>query len=126
MFDKAIITKLILIYKDDTLALEFIKDTLNAFSKYVHLINKQENVAMIDKYSLSREDLLYSIKTLDDHRRMVHNLIISGVKRINLLCRENNLDLFYPGDVNDRVAVGDFAFKIVESTFKNRYQDYTK
>ena len=100
--------------------LDFLKETLDGFSKYVDIINQQENIAIVDKYRLSKEDLMERIKILDMHRRMVHNIIITGVQRINLLCRENNIDIFYDGDENDRVQIAEFAMRVVEETFNNR------
>lgn len=118
--NKTSITKLVLIYKDDDLMLDFLKETLDGFSKYVDIINQQENITIVDKYRLSKEDLMERIKILDMHRRMVHNIIITGVQRINLLCRENNIDIFYDGDENDRVQIAEFAMRVVEETFNNR------
>lgn len=117
---KSVITQLVMAVKDDELALDFIKEVLDSCGKYIDIINQQEVVITVDKYRLTQEDLLYKIKTLDEHRSMVHNIIISGIRRINLLCRENELDPFFSGDVEDRVAVGEFAMEIVADSFKNR------
>lgn len=120
MKSKSVITQLTLAVKEDEIALYLIKETLNACSKYVDLIHQQEVVATVDKYRMTKEDLLYSIRTLDEHRHMVHEVIISGIKKLNLMCMEHGLDKFYEGDTEDRVAVGEFAMNIVEDSFKNR------
>lgn len=118
--DKEAITKLVMIYKNDDLVLDYLKLTLESFTEYIHIINQQEVTTTVDKYRLSKEELLANIKILDMHRRMCHNTIISGIKRINLLCRENSLPLFYEGDELDRVAIADFVMGVVTETFKNR------
>lgn len=94
MTHKEVITKLIIANKEDSLLLEFIKDTLDACGKYVDIINQEETLVTVYKHALSREDLLAKVQLLDQHRRMVHNIIITGVKRINFMCKENKLPPF--------------------------------
>lgn len=118
--NKSAITQLVLVYRDDDLMLDFLKDTLDAFCKYIDIINQQENTVIIDKNRLSDEDLFERIKILDQHRRMVHNIIMTGIKRINILCRENNIETFYNGNEDDRVEIAEFAMKVIIKTFKNR------
>lgn len=122
MTHKEIITKLIIANKDDSLMLEFIKDTLDACGKYIDIINQQDTLTTVYKHTLSREDLLSKVQLLDQHRRMVHNIIITGIKRINFMCKENNLPPFYSGNENDRVAIGNFAMVIVAASFNSRRQ----
>lgn len=72
---KSVITQLVMAVKDDELALDFIKEVLDSCGKYIDIINQQEVVITVDKYRLTQEDLLYKIKTLDEHRSMVHNIL---------------------------------------------------
>lgn len=117
--DKSAIIKLVLKYKDDDIVLDYLKLTLDSFGEYIDIINKQENLAIISKYQLSAEDYKAQIVTLDRHRRMCHNTIISGIKRINLLCKENDMPLFFDGDEEDRVEIANFVLAVVTETFKN-------
>lgn len=116
---KESIFKLVLIYKQDDMVLDYIHDVLNEMGKYVDIINKQENYINVYKNSVSPEELRSAIITMDKQRRIIHNCVISGVTKINSLCKENKIPLFYNGD-EDRTAIGDFAMSIVKNNFDNR------
>lgn len=118
--DVNVISRLVILHKDDRDYLEYLKDVLDDFGAYVEIINKQENLAVVGKYSLSKEDYRFELETLDRHRRMIHNNIIRGIKNINRMCKEDNLPIFYDGSEGDRVEVAEFVFKCVEKNFRNR------
>lgn len=119
-YSKTSIIELVLRYKDDKDLLEFLSLVLNSFGEYVDIINKEENATIVDKYRMSREDYMDELKILDTHRRMCHNTIIHGIKRINLMCKEAGIPNFYNGDEEDRVQISEFVIKVIDETFKNR------
>lgn len=119
-YSKTSIIELVLRYKDDKDLLEFLSLVLNSFGEYVDIINKEENATIADKYRMSREDYMDELKILDTHRRMCHNTIIHGIKRINLMCKEAGIPNFYNGDEEDRVQISEFVIKVIDETFKNR------
>ena len=118
--DKSAIIKLVMKYKGDKDTLEQRQLVLESVGEDIDIINKEEDMNIVNKDRLSKEDYLDKVKILDTHRRMCHNTIISGIKRINWMCKENNIPLFYNGDETDRVQIAEFVMKVVEQTFKDR------
>ena len=119
MESKKVLVKLVEMMKDDELVIEMISDTMKSCSRYVDLINQQEVLVSVAKYNLSKEQLLYEVKALDEQRRRTHNSIIAGIKAINRMCESEGLELFYKGS-DERSEIGEFAFEIVGDSFKNR------
>jgi len=120
MNKEIVIIKLVEKYSKDDCLLSTIADTLKSCSRYVDLITQQEVLVTVEKYNMSKDDLLEKITSLDKQRRTTHNVIISGIKLINRLCVLNKLDKFYQGDESDRYEIADFAMELVTSNFTNR------
>lgn len=115
------LNKIIFKYKSDSDMLFMIHDTLNSMKRYVSIIADEDILVTTKKWNMSKEELLYEVQRLDKLRRTYHNEVIHGVAFLNRICKMMDIELFYDGDLEDRVAVGETAFQFVEHTFNNRY-----
>ena len=120
MKNKLSILKLIMVYRNDNMVLEYIHMTLDSMSKYIYIVNQQCNYINVYQNRIAADEFRSVIMDLDKQRRTCHNSVINGIKKINSLCRKNNIPEFYDGNENDRIAIGDFCMNIVANTFKNR------
>lgn len=112
--------KLIEAYKDDKDILDTINDTLDSYGEYIKVINDMENSIAVARFTLEPDEYRRRIESLDRRRRIEHNCIISGTKLLNRLAKEVDLELFFEGDVTNRLEVAEFAMMMVRETFDNR------
>jgi len=107
--------------KDDPDLVSLVRDMVDSCANYVDTVVNMEN--MINIYRFRTEDpaeFRIMVQRLDQSRRIVHNSVISNVRIIDRLCKLNNVELVYGGSDEDRLAVAEFAKKVVDEFFEDR------
>jgi len=107
--------------KDDPDLVSLVRDMVDSCANYVDTVVNMEN--MINIYRFRTEDPAefgIMVQRLDQTRRFVHNSVISNVRIIDRLCKLNNVELVYGGSDEDRLAVAEFAKKVVDEFFEDR------
>lgn len=105
---------------DDRECLDLMEDLISSASDYVRRVNVLEIGLMVGKYNKDGDEYKEYIEKLDKLRSNAHNSVITNVKIINRLCRNNNLEPIYSGNEEDRIEVAEFAQQVVEELFSTR------
>lgn len=105
---------------NDRECLELMEDLISSASDYVRRVNVLEIGLMVGKYSKEGSEYREYIEKLDKLRSSAHNALITNVKIINRLCKNNDLPLIYSGNEEDRIQVAEFAKQVVEELFSTR------
>ena len=105
---------------NDSECLELIEDLISSASDYVRRVNVLEIGLMVGKYNKEGSEYREYIEKLDKLRSSAHNALITNVKIINRLCRNNNLPPIYDGNEEARIQVAEFAKQVVEELFSTR------
>jgi hypothetical protein len=104
----------------DRECLELMEDLISSASNYVRRVNVLEIGLMVGKYNKEGAEYREYIEKLDRQRSNAHNSLITNVKIINRICRNNNLPLIYNGNEEERVEVAEFAQNVVDELFSTR------
>ena len=113
-------TKLSNLYEDEADVLEIIEDTINSYGDYVNYVYKMESKKVIFRLKLEPLEYREVVQKMDSNRTNIHNAAIASTKIINRLCEPKKLELFYQGDIDDRVEVAEFIKEVVLNIFENR------
>lgn len=105
---------------NDRECLDLMEDLISSASDYVRRVNVLEIGLMVGKYNKEGAEYREYIEKLDKQRSNAHNALITNVKIINRLCKNNNLELIYSGNEEDRIEVAKFAQQVVEELFSTR------
>lgn len=105
---------------EDSECLDMMEELIESASDYVRRVNVLEIGVMVGKYNKEGNEYREYVGKLDKQRSKAHNALISNVKIINRLCRNNNLPLIYEGNEEDRIEVAEFAQKVVDELFSTR------
>jgi carboxylesterase type B len=105
---------------EDSECLDMMEELIESASDYIRRVNVLEIGVMVGKYNKEGDEYREYIKKLDKQRSNAHNSLISNVKIINRLCRNNNLSMIYQGNEEDRIEVAEFAQKVVDELFSTR------
>ena len=105
---------------NDKECLELMEDLISSASDYVRRVNVLEIGLMVGKYNKEGDEYREYIEKLDKLRSSAHNALITNVKIINRLCKNNDLPLIYSGNEEDRIKVAEFAKQVVEELFTTR------
>lgn len=95
-------------------------DLISSASDYVRRVNVLEIGLMVGKYNKEGAEYREYIEKLDKQRSNAHNALITNVKIINRLCKNNDLASIYSGNEEDRIQVAEFAQNVVEELFSTR------
>ncbi len=119
------IDRLMSIYQDDGEMLGVIVDALDSLEKYHQSIYKLEiRRKMFARGAMSSEAYRSMIPELDSVRSKNHNAMLSEVNLLNRLARQNNLPLFYDGEVSEekpiRTWVADAVLEYVRQVIVDR------
>lgn len=95
-------------------------DLISSASDYVRRVNVLEIGLMVGKYNKEGAEYREYIEKLDKQRSNAHNALITNVKIINKLCKNNDLASIYSGNEEDRIQVAEFAQNVVEELFSTR------
>lgn len=122
MLIKEKIEKITNFYREDKEIIDFVNNTLNNMSYYVHSVVEMENLINIQKFRLSPEEFREQLESYDRRRKTSHDAVIIGVKFLNRIYKmiPNTEELFFEGNVEDRYEVANFAKRIVDEIFENR------
>lgn len=105
---------------NDRECLDLMEDLISSASDYVRRVNVLEVGLMVGKYSKEGSEYREYIEKLDKLRSSAHNALITNVKIINRLCKNNDLPPIYIGNEEDRIQVAEFAKQVVEELFRTR------
>ena len=105
---------------NDRECLDLMEDLISSASDYVRRVNVLEIGLMVGKYNKEGAEYLEYIEKLDKQRSDAHNALITNVKIINRLCKNNKLSPIYSGNEEDRIEVAKFAQQVVEELFSTR------
>lgn len=105
---------------NDRECLDLMEDLISSASDYVRRVNVLEIGLMVGKYNKDDSEYREYIEKLDKLRSGAHNALITNVKIINRLCKNNDLPLIYKGNEEDRIQVAEFAKQVVEELFSTR------
>lgn len=105
---------------EDSECLDMMEELIESASHYMRRVNVLEIGLMVGKYNKEGNEYREYIEKLDKQRSNAHNALISNVKIINRLCRNNNLLLIYEGNEEDKIEVAEFAQKVVDELFSTR------
>ena len=119
------IDRLISIYQDNSEMLEIILDALDSFEKYHQSIYKLEiRRKLFARGAMSSEAYRSTIPELDSIRSKNHNAMLSEVNLLNRLAGQNDLPLFYDGEVSGerpiRTWVADAVLEYVQQVIDDR------
>lgn len=103
----------------DTELVEFIGDQVNSFRKYVNSVVEMEIRIPVARFRMETEDFQRFVENLDSNRRKIHETAIDACRILNRICGMMGLEMFYPGDLEDRYQVADFCLKVVSEFFRN-------
>lgn len=113
-------TKLSNLYEDDADVLEIIEDTINSYGDYVNYVYKMESKKVIFRLKLEPLEYRALVQDMDANRTNIHNAAIASTRMINRLCETKDLEIFYQGDIDDRVEIAEFIKEVVVNIFENR------
>ncbi|SHK36534.1 Protein of unknown function [Clostridium cavendishii DSM 21758] len=102
---------------DDFECLDIMEELIKSASDYVRRVNVLEIGLMVGKYNKDGDEYRKYVDKLDKQKSNAHSGLISNVKIINRLCRNNNLPLIYEGNEEDKIEVADFAKNVVNELF---------
>ena len=105
---------------NDRECLDLMEDLISSASDYVRRVNVLEIGLMVGKYNKEGSEYREYIEKLDKLRSSAHNALITNVKIINRLCKNNDLPPIYIGNEEDRIQVAEFAKQVVEELFTTR------
>lgn len=107
--------------KDDADKTSLVRDMIDSCANYVDTVVNMENA--INVYRFRAEDpseLRVMIQRLDQTRRIVHNALISNVRIVDRLCKMEGVEPIFGGSDEDRLAVAEFAKRVVDEYFEDR------
>lgn len=106
--------------EDKEMEKELIDSIARDCGEYITAITNMENAINIARFRMDTTDYQDYIVSLDKSRTVAHNVVISGVKVLNRLCKLHDLDVIYKGDTNSRIMVAEFAKEYVDELYKER------
>jgi len=102
---------------NDRECLNLMQGVISSASDYVRRLNVLEIGLMVGKYNKEGAEYREYIEKLDKQRSNAYNALITNVKIINKLCKNNDLASIYSGNEEDRIQVAEFAQNVVEELF---------
>ncbi len=90
-------------------ALDFLSGHLNRFTDYVNTVIREQYMGPLWKATLSTENYLDRVQTLDKERRVKHNCAIDSVNILNRISKNFGLPPFADIDTEQRDEVANFC-----------------
>lgn len=112
--------------RDDSEMLDFVEERVNSFRDYVGYVNFMETrIQRLNVEGLTGQEWRDAVQSLDEHRRMKHEVAISAVNQLNRLSISCGLEPFYDGPVDDehRNEIGDLCQDVMNEYFKGRHMN---
>jgi len=105
-------------YADKT---SLVRDMVDSCANYVDTVVNMENAINVYRFRVEDpSELRVMIQRLDQTRRIVHNTVISNVRIVDRLCKINGVEPVFGGLDEDRLAIAEFAKKVVDEFFEER------
>lgn len=98
---------------------EFIGEQVNSFRKYVNSVVEMEIRIPVARFRMETEDFQRFVENLDSNRRKIHETAIDACRILNRVCGMMGLEVFYPGNLEDRYQVADFCLEVVSELFRD-------
>ena len=107
--------------KDDADKTSLVRDMVDSCANYVDTVVNVENAINVYRFRVEDpSELRVMIQRLDQTRRIVHNTVISNVRIVDRLCKINGVEPVFGGLDEDRLAIAEFAKKVVDEFFEDR------
>mgnify|MGYP001383624584 FL=1 len=107
--------------KDDPDLVSLVRDMVDSCANYVDTVVNMENAINVYRFRVEDpSELRVMIQRLDQTRRIVHNTVISNVRIVDRLCKINGVEPVFGGLDEDRLAIAEFAKKVVDEFFEDR------
>lgn len=107
--------------KDDADKTSLVRDMVDSCANYVDTVVNMENAINVYRFRVEDpSELRVMIQRLDQTRRIVHNTVISNVRIVDRLCKINGVEPVFGGLDEDRLAIAEFAKKVVDEFFEDR------
>jgi len=107
--------------KDDPDLVSLVRDMVDSCANYVDTVVNMENAINVYRFRVEDpSELRVMIQRLDQTRRIVHNTVITNVRIVDRLCKINGVEPVFGGLDEDRLAVAEFAKKVVDEFFEDR------
>jgi len=107
--------------KDDADKTSLVRDMVDSCANYVDTIVNVENAINVYRFRVEDpSELRVMIQQLDQTRRIVHNALISNVRIVDRLCKMEGVEPIFGGSDEDRLAVAEFAKRVVDEYFEDR------
>ena len=100
--------------------LKILEEMLNQCGQYIEKVNNMGNLTAVAKFYMDGDEYRERLSNIDKTRCSVHNGLIVSVKLVNKLCQLYNLEPIFYGDIEDRIAVAEFAMEVVTENFTLR------
>ena len=118
------INRLIQIYENDSMVIETIRNTIMEFEEYHYAIFEMEHFMRFRDREMDASEYRDKVTELDDNRTRKHNSILTGIKIMNRLAEQKNLEPVYEGVVSEerpyRREVANAVLEYVEQVIKDR------
>jgi len=107
--------------KDDADKTSLVRDMIDSCANYVDTVVNMENAINVYRFRVEDpSELRVMIQRLDQTRRIVHNALISNVRIVDRLCKMEGVEPIFGGSDEDRLAVAEFAKRVVDEFFEDR------
>ena len=119
------LNKLFQIAQDDSELLAMIYEVLESFSDYHEAIFKAESWRKLySPKSMPRDEYHDKVISMDKHRTICHNAVLSYMNILNRIAENNNIPKIYDGTISEeqpyRRQVADAVLEYVESIILDR------
>jgi succinate dehydrogenase/fumarate reductase-like Fe-S protein len=98
---------------------ELVRDMIINCGAYIQKVNVLE-AQVITRAVDNPEDYRQLVSEMDKQRSTAHNALISSVAIINRLCKTVDMPPLFPGNIDNRIEVAEFAMKLVNEMFQHR------
>lgn len=118
------INRLIQIYENDSMVIETIRNTIMEFEEYHYAVFVLEHFMRFRDRDMDASEYRDKVTELDGNRTRKHNSILTGIKIMNRLAEQQNLNPVYDGIVSEerpyRREVANAVLEYVEQIIKDR------
>jgi hypothetical protein len=118
MKKRELIKKLSIIYKNDDLMIDTLKENLQCMEDYVNAVSTMEMQIPFIRVQYTGQDMIERVMHLDKKRRICHEAAIAAIKMTDRIARINGMT-FYSGE-DDRWKYAEFCEEIHHEFFETR------
>lgn len=97
-----------------------VQELIESAAEYMKRVVVLEAARSTAKHKMEGEEYREYIQQLDSSRSSAHNKLISNVKLVNRLCKQNGTPSVFEGDEDKRIEIADFAQLMMDEYFSTR------